>query len=94
MAGLLHFLLPESRINPTRALEQPAAFADSGIPLLFQTAYKFGLQKTRCIVKLVGGAEAASAGAQTIEPAHVQAALERVPGAAGWVAPPTSESTT
>jgi chemotaxis protein CheD len=60
VAGLLHFLLPESRINPQRAAEQPGAFADSGIPLLFQAAYRLGATKPRCRVKLVGGAEVAS----------------------------------
>jgi len=60
VAGLLHFLLPEGRINPQRAQEQPAAFADSGIPLLFQSAYKLGATKARCRVRLVGGAEVAA----------------------------------
>lgn len=63
VAGLLHLLLPDSRINPQRAREQPAAFADTGIPLLFQTAYTRGLQKNRCLVRLVGGAEVAGNGA-------------------------------
>ena len=63
VAGLLHFLLPDSRINPQRSKEQPAAFADTGIPLLFQTAYQHGLQKNRCMVRLVGGAEVAGSGA-------------------------------
>ena len=63
VAGLLHFLLPDSRINPQRAKDQPAAFADTGIPLLFQAAYKEGLQKNRCMVRLVGGAEVAGSGA-------------------------------
>ena len=57
VAGMLHFLLPESTINPERAERHPAVFADSGIPLLFQTAYDHGLAKQRAIVKLVGGAE-------------------------------------
>ena len=34
-----------------------------------------------------------SAGAQTIEPAHVQAAIQRVPGAAGLVAPSVAQTT-
>lgn len=63
VAGLLHLLLPDSRINPVRAKEQPAAFADTGIPLLFQSAYARGLQKNRCLVRLVGGAEMAGSGA-------------------------------
>lgn len=57
VAGMLHFLLPESTINPERAAQYPAVFADTGIPLLFQTAYDHGLVKQRAIVKLVGGAE-------------------------------------
>ena len=57
VAAMLHFLLPESRINAERAREQPAAFADTGIPLLFQSAYRYGLDKKRTIVKLAGGAE-------------------------------------
>ena len=57
VAGMLHFLLPESSINPERAAEHPGVFADTGIPRLFQTAYSYGLVKQRAIVKLVGGAE-------------------------------------
>jgi chemotaxis protein CheD len=57
VAGMLHFLLPDSTINPERAGGNPAVFADTGIPLLFQTAYEQGLVKQRVIVRLVGGAE-------------------------------------
>ena len=57
VGGMLHFLLPESSINPGRAQADPAVFADTGIPLLFQTAYSYGLAKKRAIVKIVGGAE-------------------------------------
>ena len=59
VAGLLHFLLPEAKLNPDRARRQPATFADAGIPLLFQAAYARGLDKSRCVVKLVGGADVA-----------------------------------
>jgi chemotaxis protein CheD len=57
IGGLLHILLPDSRINPARAQIQPLAFADTGIPMLFQSAYAMGLNKKSCIVKLVGGAD-------------------------------------
>jgi len=59
VAGLIHFLLPEARINLQRAADQPAAFADTGIPLVFQAAYKLGAVKARLRVRLVGGAEIA-----------------------------------
>jgi chemotaxis protein CheD len=62
VAAMLHFLLPEARINTERAREQPAAFADTGIPLLFQQAYQLGLDKRRARVMLVGGAEVNEAG--------------------------------
>jgi chemotaxis protein CheD len=57
VAGMLHFLLPDSRVNPVRAQQQPTTFADLGIPILFQAAYKIGAVKQRCVVKLVGGAD-------------------------------------
>jgi chemotaxis protein CheD len=57
VAGLIHILLPESRINPVRAAAQPAAFADTGIPLLFEEAARQGAQKKRCLVHVIGGAE-------------------------------------
>ena len=57
VAGLLHFLLPDAAINAERARAQPAAFANTGIPLLFQAAYALGLEKRRCTVRLIGGAE-------------------------------------
>lgn len=61
VAGLLHFLLPDSRVNSLRAQQQPATFADLGIPILFQEAYKLGAVKQRCLVMLVGGADLMSA---------------------------------
>ncbi len=57
VAGMLHFLLPESGINPDRARQQPGVFADTGIPLLFEAAAQYGLDRKRATVTLVGGAE-------------------------------------
>lgn len=62
VAGMIHFLLPDSRINLQRAHEQPAAFADTGLPLLFQAAYALGAEKRRLRVRLVGGAEISADG--------------------------------
>lgn len=56
VAGMLHFLLPEAKLNPDRAARQPATFADTGIPLLFQAAYRAGAVKSRLRVHLLGGA--------------------------------------
>jgi chemotaxis protein CheD len=59
VGGLLHYLLPESRINPERAAQQPAVFADVGIPLLFKKLAERGVNPRRAQVKLAGGAEIA-----------------------------------
>ena len=67
IAGMLHFMLPDSRLNAERARVQPAVFADAGIPLLFHAAYELGAQKKRCVVRLVGGAEVTGPRNQAIE---------------------------
>ncbi len=55
VAGMLHFMLPDSRINLDRAVGQPALFADTGVPRLLQATYDRGLVKKRALVSLVGG---------------------------------------
>jgi chemotaxis protein CheD len=54
VAGLLHSMLPLSKIDPAKALSAPCMFVDTGIPLLFNQAYKLGAEKKRIIVKAVG----------------------------------------
>jgi len=56
VGGLLHFMLPDSSIDETKARRNPAMFADTGIPLLFKSCYKLGAVKKRMIVKIAGGA--------------------------------------
>jgi chemotaxis protein CheD len=57
IGGLLHFMLPESSIDPAKAEKNPHMFADTGIPLLFRTAYKLGADKKRLKVGVFGGAQ-------------------------------------
>ena len=56
VGGLLHYMLPESSLDPKKATENQAMFADTGIHLLFKSCYKFGADKKRLIVKTAGGA--------------------------------------
>ena len=62
IGAMLHFLLPESRVNPDRAKKQPGTFADTGIPLLIQEAMQRGLNKKRCRAHLFGGAAVGAQG--------------------------------
>jgi chemotaxis protein CheD len=57
VAGLLHYMLPESSIDPAKAQRSPHMFADTGIPLLFRAAYEKGANKRRLSVRLIGGAQ-------------------------------------
>lgn len=54
VGGILHFILPESTLNTAKALKNPYFFADTGIPLLFRSAYKLGAEKERIICRLAG----------------------------------------
>ena len=56
VGGMLHYMLPESALDQNKARENPAMFADTGIPLLFKTCYKLGAEKKRMLVKAAGGA--------------------------------------
>jgi type II secretory pathway predicted ATPase ExeA len=73
-------------VGITRQAIEPAA-------LNLLTSASSGLARSLCLLCRAAWIEAASAGAQMIEPPHVQAAIERVPGAAGWVVPPTAQTT-
>lgn len=57
VGGMLHFMLPESKVNIEKARANPAMFADTGVPYLFKQAYELGAKKSRLIVCAAGGAE-------------------------------------
>jgi chemotaxis protein CheD len=54
-AGMIHYMLPLSETSPEKAKARPAMFADTGIPLLFQSLYALGAQKRDLVVKVAGG---------------------------------------
>lgn len=56
VGGLLHYMLPDSTLDEKKAKDNPAMFADTGIPTLFKACYRLGAEKKRMIVKAVGGA--------------------------------------
>lgn len=57
VAGLLHYMLPDSSLDKDKAQLKPFMFADTGIPRLFKETYKYGAVKTRMVVKVVGGSQ-------------------------------------
>ncbi len=54
VGGMLHAMLPLSKINPEKAHANPYMFVDTGVPELFKAVYELGGQKARMIVKAAG----------------------------------------
>lgn len=57
VGGVLHYMLPESEIDPVKANKNPFMFGNTGIPLLFKETYKYGASKNRLKVLVLGGAQ-------------------------------------
>ena len=57
VAGMLHYMLPDPGPDKSKAQDKPLMFASSGVPALFKAAYALGAEKSRLIVKAVGGSQ-------------------------------------
>ena len=54
VGGMIHCMLPFSKIDPKKAERTPAMFVDTGVPMLFEEAYRMGAAKSRIILKVAG----------------------------------------
>lgn len=61
VGGILHYMLPLSKVDPAKAAANPLMFGDSGIPTLFQKAYQMGAKKENIRVVMAGGAQVLTA---------------------------------
>ena len=57
LGALLHVMLPDSTINPAKAQASPYMFVDTGVPRLFRAVCGLGANRSRLVVKVVGGAQ-------------------------------------
>lgn len=57
VGGLLHIMLPEANDEKNSKEFNPYKYVDSGVPLLFKEAYKYGADKRRLVVSVAGGAQ-------------------------------------
>jgi chemotaxis protein CheD len=62
VGGLLHLMLPESKLSPDKAASQPAMFADTGLPLLFRSLFGLRADRSRLRVFVAGGANVLGTG--------------------------------
>src|SRR6056297_2598677 len=56
LGGMIHCMLPLSKIDPQKAKERPAMFVDTGVQQLLTQLFNQGLRKARTIVNVAGGA--------------------------------------
>jgi chemotaxis protein CheD len=56
VGGMLHFMLPDSGIDPARGRENPYMFADTGIPMLIEQVCAKGAKKRQLVAHAAGGA--------------------------------------
>lgn len=54
IGGMLHAMLPLSKINTDKAKANPYMFVDTGVPFLFKKLYTNGAKKERLIIKAAG----------------------------------------
>lgn len=57
VGGILHYMLPDSSLDPAKAKVKPCMFADTGIAPLFKEAYRLGASKKNMRVIVAGGAQ-------------------------------------
>lgn len=55
IGGLLHIMLPDS--TQSRPTDNPAKFADTGIPLMLKDVLELGASRSRLVAKIAGGAQ-------------------------------------
>jgi len=54
--GLIHCMLPLSKIDPEKARVSPLMFTDTGVPALLQAVFDMGAERSRLIAKVAGAA--------------------------------------
>ncbi len=57
VGGILHYMLPLSKVDREKSEKNPYMFGDTGIPELFTAAYGLGATKDNLRVIMAGGAE-------------------------------------
>lgn len=56
VGGLIHCMLPLSRVDPDRARLRPMMYVDTGVLALLQAAFDRGATRKNLIARLAGGA--------------------------------------
>lgn len=57
IGGMLHFQLPDSKIDPQRSAREPLMFADTGMKTLVDKLVSLGANRKKMQIKIAGGAK-------------------------------------
>ena len=56
IGGMIHCMLPLSKVDPAKAATRPFMFVDTGVPLLLQSIFDLGAHRKQLICKVAGAA--------------------------------------
>jgi len=56
IGGMIHCMLPLSKLDPQKAAQKPAMFVDTGVPALLQAMFAAGSQRRNLVIKIAGAA--------------------------------------
>jgi chemotaxis protein CheD len=56
VGGMIHCMLPLSKIDPVKAQANPSMFTDVGVPGLIQAVFDLGADRRRIVAKVAGAA--------------------------------------
>ncbi len=56
VGGMIHCMLPLSKIDPAKAQGNPCMFTDTGVAKLLQAVFDLGADRRRLVAKVAGGA--------------------------------------
>jgi chemotaxis protein CheD len=56
IGGMIHCMLPMSKIDPAKAQSLPYMFVDTGVSELLTALYKLGAERNRLVTKVAGAA--------------------------------------
>lgn len=55
VGGLIHCMLPLSKIDPAKAESNPQMFTDTGVAAILQAVFNLGAERRRLIARVAGG---------------------------------------
>ena len=57
LGGMIHCMLPLSKVDKQKAQDRPFMFVDTGMQYMLGRLYEYGLRKARCVVNVAGGSQ-------------------------------------